>query len=117
MSAESLDKALQKLTKWRKFFATWQLGTRSTEDGELKAVANQRELFILLRVEMSAFVKIGLEKGLFTEEEWFDALEGEAEALDQAYQNAYEGFQTSDKGLHMQMPQALATMRRLGFPP
>lgn len=117
MSAESLDKALQKLTKWRKFFATWQLGTRSTEDGELKAIVNQRELFILLRVELNSFAKLMLAKGVFTEDEWMEALENEARLLDQAYEDQYAGFSTSAEGLHMQMPQALATMRRLGFPP
>lgn len=117
MSEKTLDAALNKIAKWRKFFASWQLGTRAETDGEYKAVADQRELFILLRVEMTALTDVLLKKGIITAAEFQAALEREARTLDKDYERRFPGFSTSQSGLHMQMPQALETMRRLGFPP
>lgn len=117
MSDKSLLDALNKLAKWRKFFASWQLGTRADTDGEYKAVANLRELFILLRAEQSALTGLMIRKGVFTQREFQDALEAEARLLDQDYENSYPGFSTSLSGLNMKLPEARETMRRLGFPP
>lgn len=109
--------ALNKVAKWRKFFASWQLGTRASSDGEYRAVADQRELFIIMRVELNALIDLLLKKGLITQDEFEAALEREANTLDKAYQKTYPGFSTSQNGLHMQLPQARETMTRLGFPP
>jgi len=109
--------ALNKATKWRKFFASWQLGTRPFADGEYRAVADQRELLILLRVEMSALADVLLRKGVITQDEFQAALEREARTLDHAYQEKYPGFSTSQAGLHLKLPQARETMKQLGFPP
>jgi hypothetical protein len=117
VSDQSLLTALEKLTKWRKFFASWQLGTRADSDGESRAVRNHRELSILLRVEVSALIALLTRKGVFTQEEWLAALEAEAKALDHAYEEAYPGWRSTPDGLSMKMPEALETMRKLGFPP
>lgn len=109
--------ALNKLAKWRKFFASWQLGSRPDNSGEYKAVANQRELFIIMRAELNALTGLMIEKGIFTGEEFDAALGKEAAQLDADYERTYPGFSTSQDGLHMQMPDALNTMRKLGFPP
>lgn len=117
MSDKTLTDALNKLAKWRKFFASWQLGTRPDTDGEYKAVANLRELFIILRAEQSALTGLMISKGVFTQQEFQDALEAEAKQLDADYEHAYPGFSTSLIGLHLKLPEAAETMRRLGFPP
>jgi hypothetical protein len=117
MSDESLMTALEKLTKWRKFFASWQLGTRADSDGESRAVRNHRELSILLRAEVSALIALLMRKGVFTQEEWLAALEAEAKQLDHAYEETYPGWRSTAEGLSMKMPEALETMRKLGFPP
>jgi len=117
MSDKHTRAVLEKLCKWRKFFASWQLGTRLATDGEYRAVADQRELFILMRAEVTALTWILISKGVCTQQEFQDALAAEAAALDHAYEQAYPGFSTSVAGLHLKMPEALETMRRLGFPP
>jgi hypothetical protein len=117
MTQHSMMAALNKVAKWRKFFASWQLGTRLDTDGEYKAVADQRELLILLRVEVTALTDILLKKGVITEAEFQAALEREARTLDKDYQAKFPGFSTSQGGLHMKLPEAGETMRRLGFPP
>jgi hypothetical protein len=116
MSNASLNAALQRLTKWRTFFASWQLGTRSDTDGETKAVKHHREATILLRAEASALVGLLVSKGVFTEEEFKAALETEAGLLARDFERSFPGFRTSDTGLHMDMPAAYATMRALHFP-
>lgn len=117
MSAKTLDDALNKLAKWRKFFAGWQLGTRLDTDGEYKAVADQRELFMIMRAELNALVWLLVSKGVFTQAEFDKALEVAARQLDHSYEERFPGFRTTAMGLSMKMPEAAETMRRLGFPP
>jgi hypothetical protein len=117
MSDQSLRATLEKLCKWRKFFASWQLGSTSAADGEYKAVAHHRELSILLRAELSALTGLLLRKGVFTQQEWQDALEAEAKRLDHDYEENYPGWRSTPDGLSMKMPEAVETMRKLGFPP
>lgn len=109
--------ALEKLAKWRKFFASWQLGTRPAGDGEYKAVAHHRELSILLRAEQSALTALLLSKGAFTQDEWRDALEREAKHLDHDYEESFPGWRSRPDGLSMKLPEAAETMKKLGFPP
>ena len=117
MSDTTLMAALQKLTKWRRFFASWQLGTRPPDDGEFKAVVHHRELSILLRCETSAMAGLLLRKGIITEAEWQAALEAEAKHLDHDYEEHFPGWRSTEDGMSMKMPEALETMRKLGFPP
>ena len=117
MSDASLMAALEKLTKWRKFFAGWQLGTRPDSDGESKAVRNHREATILLRAELTALAGLLVSKNLITQAEFAAALEKEAAQLDRDYAAAYPGWSSTPDGLSMKLPEAADTMRRLGFPP
>lgn len=116
MSDQSLMSALEKLCKWRKFFASWQLGTTLDGDGEYKAVANHRELSILMRAELTALTGLLVRKGVFTQAEFRDALEAEAKQLDHDYEENYPGWRSTPHGMHMKMPEAGETMRRMGFP-
>lgn len=93
------DKALNKVAKWRSLFAGWQLGTRTLDDPECNAVRDHREITILLRVESSAAIRILLERGIVTQEEWEAMLTEEALKLDAAYQQRFAGFESTDMGL------------------
>jgi len=117
VSDQSVFAALDKLAKWRKFFASWQLGSRPDSDGECKAVKNHRELSILMRAELSALTGLMIRKGVFTAEEWSAALEAEAKALDRDYEKSFPGWRSTPDGLSMKLPEAGETMRKLGFPP
>jgi hypothetical protein len=117
MSDKSLRDVLEKLTKWRKFFASWQLGTRLDSDGESRAVRDHREVTILLRAEQSALAGLLISKGVFTQQEFADALELEAKQLDHDYEERFPGWRSTANGLHMKLPEAQETMRKLGFPP
>jgi len=117
MSERSMLAALDQLAKWRRFFTSWQTGTRPADDGEAAAIRHHRELSILLRCEMSALAGLLLRKGVFTETEWRDALEAEAKQLDADYAAAYPGWSSAPNGMTMKLPEAAETMRRLHFPP
>jgi len=108
---------LNKLCKWRNVYASWQLGTRSREDGECRAVKDHREVTILLRAEVSALTGLLIEKGFITAGQFEAAVVSEAGQLDHDYEQKFPGFSTSLAGVHMQMPQAADTMRSMGFPP
>jgi hypothetical protein len=115
--ARRAHRALNRLTKWRAFFAGWQLGTRSDKDGECRAVRDHREVTILLRAEVSALVGILFDKGIVTQAEWTQKLGEEAEALDAMYRDRFPGVESSDHGMVYDPAQSLKTMRSLGFPP
>ena len=114
---EELSRVLNKLAKWRTFFASWQLGSRSDTDGECRAVKHHREATILLRAELSALTGLLIEKGLFTGQEWQDAVVAEAKRLDHDYEESFPGWRSTSAGMSMKMPEAGETMKRMGFPP
>lgn len=109
--------ALDKLAKWRKFFAGWQLGTRLDSDGESRAVRDHREVSIVMRAELSALVGLLIKKGVFNDRQWAAALERQAQELDHDYERRFPGWSATPEGLLMKMPEAGETMRQLGFPP
>ena len=115
--ASRLDVAINKLGKWRTFFAGWQLGTRALSDGTARAVRDHRDLSMMLRVEVSTLAMLLIRKGVFTLEEYNEELIRQAKTLDATYERQFPGFSTSDAGLHLQLPEALETQVRLGFPP
>lgn len=117
MSETTMLAALNKLAKWRKFFASWQLGTTSASDGRYRAVADHREVTIVMRAELSAAVNLLIDKGVFTREEYQAQLEREAKQLDHVYEERFPGWRSLPEGLHMKLPEAGETMRKLGFPP
>lgn len=108
---------INRVAKWRGFFAGWQLGTRPKGEPESDAVRDHREITILLRCEVNALAKLLLEKRIMTEKEFSAAIEGEAKYLDEAYQRSFPGFSTTDAGLEMKLPEAAETQRRMNFKP
>lgn len=95
----SLERALNRVCKWRNLFAGWQLGTRLDTDAEFLAVRDHREATILLRVEVTALTDLMLRKGLITEAELQAAVEREATALNGAYEKRWPGVTATLTGL------------------
>lgn len=108
-TAERADRAVQRLAKWRSLFAGWQLGTRPKGDPECDAVRDHREVTILLRAEVTALTGLLIRKGLFTAEEFTEALGEEALQLEADYQRRFPGVQATDDGLNFD-PRAVKTM-------
>lgn len=98
-SVDQLHAVLNKLAKWRMLFAGWQLGSRSTEDPECKAVRDHREATLLLRAEMTALTTLLIRSGVFTQQDWQDALHDEAVQLDKDLEKRFPGVSTSEFGL------------------
>lgn len=78
---------------------------------------HHRELSIFLRVEVNALTTLLLNKGIITLDEFQKQVVREAEALDAQYMQNYPGFSTSAMGLHMKLPAAAETMKRMNFRP
>lgn len=102
--------------KWRSFFAGWHLGTKPNTDGPTRAIRNQYDLLIVTRVECSALARLLIEKKVFTAEEWTATVQDEARILADAYAEDYPGIRAFEDGLHMELPEAAETMKRLNFP-
>lgn len=99
--SQDLDKALNRLAKWRNVFAGWQLGTRPKNDPECQAVKDHREATIMLRAELSALIQLMINEGVFTEEDFQNSLLNEIEILDKNYEVFFPGFKTKDYGVEM----------------
>jgi hypothetical protein len=106
-----LQRALNKLAKWRGVFAGWQLGTRADTDSECQAVRDHREVTILLRAEVNALTKCLIDSKLVDAERFQNVLLEEAQWLDKAYERKFPGISTSEVGVHYRMPEARETMK------
>lgn len=98
---EKMNIALNRLAKWRTVFAGWQLGTRPKGDPESDAVRDHREATILHRAELSAFANLLIAKGVFTREEFAEALVAEAAELEAMYEKRFPGVKATDYGLNI----------------
>lgn len=98
---DTLDAKLNRLTKWRGWFAGWQLGTRPKGDPESDAVRDHREATILLRAELTALTGLLMRKGLITSKEFTQALAEEADALSEGYARRFPGVRATDEGITM----------------
>jgi hypothetical protein len=63
------------------------------------AVRDHREVTILLRAEVTALTGLLIEKGVFTAQEFTDALGREAELLSADYARRFPGLEATDHGI------------------
>lgn len=108
---------LERLGKWRSFFAGWMFGTQDRSHGPSKAVKDLVERSLVLRVEVSALTKILIDAGVTNAEEVAAHVEQEARYLSEALSKRFPGVQATDEGLRLDVQKAVETMRREGFPP
>jgi hypothetical protein len=102
------------LTRWRTVFAGWQLGTRDMQDPECQALRDHRELGLILRAEMSALASLLINKGVITEDEWWDALADSAADLNGVMERRFPGFKATPSGMDVDVKLAAETTR--GWP-
>lgn len=91
--------AVNRVTKWRTLLTGWQLGTRPKGDPEGDAVRDQRELLILLRMEVNALNGLLVAKGAYSREEYMEAIIEECEAMDADFMERFPGVTSHDHGL------------------
>lgn len=109
--------ALQRLTRWKKIFVGWQLGTRSDKDGEALAVADQREVTLLMRAELNSMLALLIEKKVFTEVEWVTKLMEEARMMDKDMEARFPGVEAMEYGLKIHVKEFAETQKKLHFKP
>jgi hypothetical protein len=96
---------VNRLGKWRTWFAGWQLGTRPLGDPECDAIRDHREATLIQRAELSALVGLLIKKGVFTAEEFTSGLEVEAAALSSALERRWPGVRATDEGLALDVDE------------
>lgn len=108
---------LNRLLKWRSVLAGWQLGTRPDTDPEVQAVRDSFEKLLILRAEVTALTRLLVDAGVFTVDQFQDALELEAKELEKAYQRRFPGMKATDSGIEMDVREAARTMEKMHFKP
>jgi hypothetical protein len=114
--------ALNKLCKWRLIFAGWHLGSKTLTTGgkSTPGVAAMRDLmdkWLIVRAENSALAILLCDKGIFTQEEFYNAIMKEAAQLDKELERVFPGFATSEDGIVISNTKlAHKTMIDKGFP-
>lgn len=96
---ELLERALNRLAKWRTIFVGWQLGTRPMGDPESDALRDHRELTMLMRAELSAVAQLLVKKGIVTEDEYGLQLAHECGHLEKRFEEKFPGVQANAVGL------------------
>jgi hypothetical protein len=91
--------ALERLAKWRSVFAGWQLGTRVRDDPESQAVRDHREATLILRAEVSALVRLLIEKKVITLADFDAILKDEALILSDSLAERFPGIKATDQGI------------------
>lgn len=109
--ARKLDRAANRLTKWRSVFAGWQLGTRPKGDPECDAVRDHREVTMLLRAEVNALTKLLLEAQVCTVDELQRAMIEECNLLSKDYEGKFPGMKATDEGIDYDVQVAAKTMK------
>lgn len=107
---------VERLAKWRSVFAAWQLGTRSENDAECKAVKDHREATILLRAEVNALTGLLIEKGVFSAQEFTQKLVEEAEQLSADFEKRFPGIKATDTGMSYDLQQIQQHGTMSGWP-
>lgn len=103
--------ALERLCRWRTVLTAWQLGTQPTakQDHTFEAVRDHREITLNLRAEMDTLCVLMVKKGIFTQSEFMEELERQAERLDKVHEQRYPGFKMTDEGIDINESVAAQT--------
>lgn len=101
------------LAKWRRVFMWWQLGKRDKGDPEGDAVADHREVTMLMRTELNALAALLIQKQVFTAMEFTAQVEVEAEHLSETYSQKFPGLIATPDGITGNMPEGGLTLGRL----
>lgn len=108
---------LNRLAKWRSVLTGWQLGTRPKGDPESDAVRDINEARLIQRAELTALTRMMIERGVFTPDEFRATVQDEARLLCKSYEHRFPGFEATDEGMSLRMPEAAETTKRYGFKP
>jgi hypothetical protein len=114
---ERLDRILNRLCKWRSVFAGWKFGTTDAKAGPVRCFRDQMDDRLTSRAELSALTQLLICKGVFTQEEYVDQVEIEANAMHAFLEHKFDGARATEEGIAMDVPRFHATTQKLGFPP
>lgn len=96
---DPFQKKMNLLVKWRSILAGWQLGTRSIDDPENQAVRDQREMLLLIRVELNAVIGVLFRNGIITVPEFKAECMSEADSLMLSLEKRFPGAKAIEDGM------------------
>lgn len=114
--AAKMHRSANILAKWRSVFTGWHLGTRSTDDGQTKAMRDLYEKVLLMRAELNGVTRILVDKGVVTQVELTEIFGEEYAFYAEQLAGFFDGMEATEQGIAMDPGRAAETMRRLGFP-
>lgn len=110
-------RALNILAKWRQVFAGWQLGTRPIGDPECDAVRDHRELSLMMRVQLNVMNGLLIEKGVYTENEFLEYMEKEANEFNASLSKRFPGVTATESGLRLDPQKVQGWMKANNWRP
>lgn len=105
--------ALERLGKWRRFFAMWHSAFEPIPDAEMAHMEDLRELVILLRAEVNVLTGMLIERDVIVPAQFAAALEHEADMLAMQFEVRFPGITADDTGLTLTNPAAALTLEAL----
>lgn len=101
--------ALETLCKWRNVYGL--MATMGSQESFERYVRDTADKHLLLRAEVNAMTALLIQKGVFTATEFAVQLDVEAEHLSGVMVEAFPGFEATEIGLTMKMPEVQETMQ------
>lgn len=111
-ASDRMVDALNRVTKWRRIFTGKMIGSNTDDDPHTVGMNDLQEARIIMRVELTALTGLMIRKGLITQEELAQAIEAEANMLNEDYSRKFPGFKAGNDGMHLEMPLAMETMKK-----
>jgi len=121
--ASMLDKALNRLTKWRRLLAAWHHGARVLLPGqspkldssaEVAATIDSEERLLIFRAELSALTSLLIQKGVISVQEFNHSTIAAADDLNMQLSKAWPGISADATGLTFSY-LGVVTMNERGF--
>jgi len=106
-----MSAAIRRLMKWADMFVRRELGTRSPKDVQARALADQYQTILTLRMEVSTLTRLLVEAGVCTVNEFDEARDMEAELLNHRLETSFPGLKATDEGIVVTLPDATETIR------
>jgi hypothetical protein len=115
---QRMSDALNLLCKWRTVLAGWHGGTASLSQPGVSALRDEADHRLVMRAEVNALTGLLVAKGVFTIDEFQDAITKEAITAEVDLQRRFPGFKATTIGIDIyDIDLANRTMAKNNFPP
>lgn len=104
----TVSKWVNRLHKWGFILVSRIRGTQPASDAVTKGIRNEINRSLMMRAEINAQTQLLIKKGVFTEKEFVEQLDLEAEILCEQYEEEFKGARATDIGITIYDPKQFA---------